>query len=118
MCTASFHPLSTSIYRYVPLCMYRYNYVYFLALQRVKLPRMRRARETFAAVHRLVMECRSNNSSVVSQLSDSSKGSKGDGREEEARELSMSQGDISVHRENLWRQGSEEEEDTQVSQRI
>ena len=37
--------------------------------------------------------------------------------EEEAGELSMSLGDISVHRENLWRQGSEEE-DTQVSQRI
>ena len=56
------------------------------------------------------MECRSNNSNVVSQLSDSSKG---EGREEEDGELSMSQGDISVHRENLWGQGSEEE-DTQV----
>ena len=85
---------------------------------------MRRTRETFAAVqlphraraHRLVvMDCRSNNSSAVSQLSDSSKGSKGDGREQEAGELSMSQGDISVHKENLWGQGSEEE-DTQVSQ--
>lgn len=56
------------------------------------------------------MEDRSNNNSVVSQLSGSSNG---DGREEEGGELSMSQGDISVHRENLWGQGSDEE-DTQV----
>ena len=56
------------------------------------------------------MEYRSNNSSVVSQLSGSSNG---DGRDEEGGGLSMSQGDISVHRENLWGQGSDEE-DTQV----
>jgi len=54
----------------------------------------------------------SNNSSVVSQLSGSSK-TNGDGREEDGGELSISQGDISVHRENWWGQGSDEE-DTQV----